>query len=145
MTVPIRNALISLGIHLVAVFVMLVMLKWNIYSIVIGNIVFSLCMCILNAHSIRTAVGYQQEVKRTFLLPAMAAFLMGVVSYLIFKLFDVLIGGRVFPILIALVVAVGSYAVILIVIGGLTEEELYAMPKGDLLVKIFRKLHLMKG
>ena len=54
MTVPIRNALISLGIHLVAVFVMLVMLKWNIYSIVVGNIVFSLCMCILNAHSIQT-------------------------------------------------------------------------------------------
>lgn len=82
-----------------AVFVMLVMLKWNIYSIVVGNIVFSLCMCILNAHSIQTAVGYHQEVKRTFLLPTMAAFLMGVVSYLVFKLFDVLIGGRVFPIL----------------------------------------------
>ena len=145
MTVPIRNALISLGIHLVAVFVMLVMLKWNIYSIVVGNIVFSLCMCILNAHSIQTAVGYHQEVKRTFLLPTMAAFLMGVVSYLVFKLFDVLIGGRVFPILFALVAAVGVYAVALILIGGLTEEELYAMPKGDMLVKIFRKLHLMKG
>lgn len=145
MTVPIRNALISLGIHLVAVFVMLVMLKWNIYSIVVGNIVFSLCMCILNAHSIQTAVGYHQEVKRTFLLPTMAAFLMGVVSYLVFKLFDVLIGGRVFPILFALVAAVGMYAVALILIGGLTEEELYAMPKGDMLVKIFRKLHLMKG
>ena len=75
----------------------------------------------------------------------MAAFLMGVVSYLVFKLFDVLIGGRVFPILFALVAAVGVYAVALILIGGLTEEELYAMPKGDMLVKIFRKLHLMKG
>ena len=36
------------------------------------------------------------------------------------------------------------YFVVLIKIGGLTEKELKAMPKGTLLVRAAKKMHLMK-
>ena len=91
---PARNAGISLIVHLVALFLMLVLLKWNIYALVGSNIVFSLCMSILNARAIRKTCGYRQELDRTFIKPLTAAVIMGIVIYVLHLVLDLLFSGR---------------------------------------------------
>ncbi len=47
---PVKNAMVSLILHIVSLFIMLVMFKWGIYALIGSKIVLSLCMCIMNAH-----------------------------------------------------------------------------------------------
>ena len=142
MTKPVKNATIALVLHIVALFIMLVMFKWRIYAIIVSKIVFSLVMCIMNAHDIREATGYIQERQRTFIIPGIAAAIMGVVTFLLDLILDVFIGGRIATLLV-LIVTVAVYGISLLKLGGLTEDELLAMPKGATLIMICKKLHLL--
>lgn len=144
MSKPVKNAAISLVIHIVALLVMLIVFKWNIYSIVLSKIIFAAAICILNAHDLREACGYVQERKQTFTIPAIASVIMGVAAMGIHAVFAFIIGDKLATI-IAIIVAVAVYAVAMVLMGGITETELLAFPKGTLLVKIFKKIHLLKS
>lgn len=139
---PVKNATVSLILHLVSLFIMMVVFKWGLYAVIVSKIVFSLSMCIMNSHDIREACGYVQERQRTFVIPGIAAGIMGIAAYLAHLVLDIFVGGR-FATLVALFTAVIVYAVCLLKMGGLTEYELLSMPKGATLISICRKLHLL--
>lgn len=143
MSAPVKNAAVSLAVHLVLTFLMLVMLKWNIYAIILGDVIFSIIMCVLNARSIRDAISYIQEKKMTFLIPGIAAAIMGAAGFLVHLILDLFIGGRIATIL-ALLAAMVVYGAALLMLGGLTEDEILTLPKGKLIVRLCKKLHLLK-
>lgn len=140
---PVKNATISLVMHIVSLFIMLVVFKWGIYSLIVSKIIFSLCMCIMDSHDIREAVGYVQEQQKSFVIPCIASTIMAVIAFLVHFVIDIFIGGRIAT-LVALVAAVIVYAVCLLKFGGLTEDEILEMPKGATLITIFRKMHLLE-
>ena len=144
MITPVKNAAISLLIHVISLILMMVIFKWNIYAVVLSKIVFSGAICILNAHSLRERVGYVQEKKRTFVIPAIASAIMAVVTIVIHLLFE-LFAGESIATIIALLVAVVTYGASLVLLGGVTEEEMLEMPKGTTLISLCRKLHLIRG
>ena len=144
MMTPVRNAAISLVIHVIALFLMMVVFKWNIYAVVLSKIVFSGASCILNAHSLRERIGYVQERKKTFVIPTIAATIMGVVAVVVHLLFELFAGARIATV-VAVLVAVIVYGAVLVLLGGVTEEELLDMPKGASMVSLCRKLHLIRG
>ena len=133
MTTPVKNAAVSLGIHLVSLLIMLIFLKWSIYSIVVGNIIFSLSMCILNAAAIKRACGYVQEKEQTFVRPLIASAVMGIVTLGAHWLFNTLIGGRIATVL-AMLIAVIVYGAGILLLGALTEEEMRSLPRGAVLI-----------
>lgn len=139
---PVKNATISLILHIVSLFIMLVFFKWGIYAIIVSKIVFSLAMCILNSHDIWEAIGYRQERQKTFVIPCLASLVMSVVVYVVNLVLEIFVGGRL-VILIALVAAVITYAICLLKFGGLTEDEILEFPKGATLLTICKKLHLI--
>lgn len=143
MMVPVKSAAISLVIHMVALFLMMVVFKWGIYAVVLSKIVFSVSTCILNAHALRDKIGYVQEQRKTFIIPAIAAVIMGVATKVVHLLFELFVGTQVAT-LIALVVAVAVYGIALVLLGGVTESELRQMPKGTALVKICYKVRLFR-
>lgn len=144
MTAPIHNAAKALVIHLVALLIMLIAFRWNIYAVVVANVIFSGIMCFLNEKEIRRAVGYRQEIKQTFVLPGIAAVIMGICSYVFYLLFDAIMGGKV-AIILALFIALVSYGISLLLLGGLSEDEIMALPKGTLIARYLRKLHLLRS
>lgn len=145
MSIPARNAGISLVVHLSALFIMLGVFKWNVYALVGSNIVFSLCMCFLNIRAVRKTCGYSMEISRTFLKPLTASVIMGAAAYLVHLALDIIIGGRVIPTLISILVAVCVYAVCLLKLGTLSSEDLYALPKGEMIYRTCRKLRMLPG
>ena len=128
MMTPVKNAAISLVIHIVTLFLMLVVLKWNIYAVVLSKIIFSGAICILNAKALRDRIGYVQEKKKTFLIPTLASLIMGVIAIVIHLIFE-LFAGPYIATIIALLAAVAAYGVSIVALGGITEEELLGMPK----------------
>ena len=143
MTTPIKNAAISLVIHLVSLFIMLVVLKMNIFAVIGSTIVFSLSMCILNGRALRKEIGYHQEYYKTFILPLIASIIMGVIAFVIQVAFANIMPEKVATI-VSVLVAVIVYSLALLLLGGLTESEILAMPKGRKVVNVLKKFHLLR-
>lgn len=143
MTIPIRNAAISLGIHLVSLLIMLVAFKMNIFAVIGGTIVFSFSMCVLNQRALHREIGYRQERMKTFVIPLMASIIMGIVALIVQMLLEFLLPQKLATVF-TLVIAVLVYGVALLLLGGLTEEEIRSMPKGNSIVKLLKKVHLLR-
>lgn len=143
MNVPVRNALISLVLHVMVLYVMLMGLKMGIYSMVFANIFFAVCMCLLNAWAIRKEIRYRQELTRTFFIPAVAAAIMGVAAFLTYRVVTMVIKSNLLGTVVSVAVAVAVYGVLLIRLRGIEEQELKSMPGGTRLLGLCRKLHLM--
>ena len=87
--------------------------------------------------------GYKQEFKRTFLIPGISAVVMGVVVFLVYKLILYVFRINSIATLISILFGVVTYAVFLLLLKGLTEEEIRKFPKGASLVRLAKKMHLL--
>lgn len=143
MRLPVIHAAISLVLH-VALLVFLVLVPdLNIYAVVWANIFFAFLMCVLNSRSIAKYMRYRQEIIRTFLIPLAASVLMGAAAFGAHKGLMIAVKSNTVSTLAACAAAVLVYGVALLLLKGLTEEELLGFPKGRTLVRIAKKLHLM--
>ncbi len=147
MKTPLKNAAISLVIHVAVLLVMLYVLKWGIYAVIFSNIIFAVLMCILNGRSISRYLDYRQEYRKTFVLPILSSLLMGAAAFGVSALFSrILPEGRLWlgvEVFAAVAVAVVVYAAGLLRLGAVDEVELYGMPAGRRLVRLARMLHLL--
>ena len=142
MRIPVRNALIALVLHAGVIAIAMFAFDLNIYAVAIGTIVFSLIMCILNGLSVKKYSGFTPNIMKTFIKPAIASVIMGIVVFAVY-----FAGSKVIPssicTILAILVGVITYAVALLLIRGLTEEELESFPKGTLIIRIAKKFHLL--
>jgi stage V sporulation protein B len=130
-------------IHVIALFVMLRYMNLNIYSVLYSNIIFALVVCILNAFSIRRNIFYQQEYRKTFIVPAIASIIMAFGAYAIWYVLHLVFGNSIATI-IAIIFGVVIYLISMVAFRGLTEDELKKVPKGDLLISVFHKMGLLR-
>ncbi len=142
MRAPIRNAAISMVIHVLVLALMLWVLKLGIYGVLYSNILFGLTMCIFNARSIARYARYRQEIGKTFVIPLLASGVMGAAAYGVYKACSMAAGNLVST-MAAVFVAVCIYFVLLIKLRGVEEKELSTMPGGTRILSLARKLHLM--
>lgn len=141
---PIKNALIALVLHLFVLVGLMLGLDLNIFAVVIANASFGLIMCILNARSLRRYSGYRQEIRKTFLVPAISSAGMGIVVWLIYQLFLYLLRSNTLATVFAIAAGVLVYAVLLLLLKGLNEQEILRFPKGRILVSVAKKMHLLR-
>ncbi len=139
---PVRNAIISLVLHLFTLYVMLEKFRWGIYAVLIANILFAFFMCILNQWSIKKHLNYRQELVRTFFVPGLSSILMGVVVFAMNKLFALFLPA-IAATLIAIATGVIVYFVCILKLKGIRAEELYELPHGGVLARIAERLHLI--
>ena len=143
MKTPLRNAIISLILHVGILWVMLYPLKMGIYGVLHSNILFALTMCLLNGFSIRRYLNYRQEIKKTFFLPTLAAGIMGAVCYGVYFLVHAVLKHNILGVLAAVAAAVIVYGVLLLKFQCVDESELNSFPGGRKLAGIARKYHLL--
>ena len=143
MSTPAKNAAAALVVHLISLVIMMTVFRMDVYALVASNIVFALVMCFLNQRKIHQVCGFRVNIKKTFVKPFIAAAAMGVVTYLVHLGLDTLIGGRVIPTVIAILVAVVVYVVIVLKIGTLSADDIEALPMGVRILGYCRRLHLM--
>lgn len=142
MQAPLVHAATAVAIHLGFLVLFVVKFKWNIYGVVYANIIFGLIICLLNARSIRKKLHYRQEIKKTFLVPVIAAGVMGIAAYLVHRVFNVFAGNTISTILAVCVGAV-VYGICLVKLGGILEREIRRLPKGDLLADLLIRLNIL--
>ena len=143
MRFPVIHGLISLAIYLVLDYVLLSFTPLGVYALVIGNMVFPLVISVLNWLVIRRELDYRQEVIKTFLRTGLSAGCMGIVAFLAYTGCFLICKSNAVSTILAIGFGVFTYAVLIIVFRAVDEEELYELPKGGLLVRFAKKLHLL--
>lgn len=143
MKTPIFNALIGMIIHYIALVLMLIVFKPNLYAVVIGDIIFGLAVCILNAISIYKYIGYKQEIFKTFILPLIASAIMGAITFGVYKISYMVVNINAVACMLAIFVAIVAYALSLLLIHGISEEEVLMLPKGEKIVSLLKRFSLM--
>ena len=151
MEVPVRHAAVSLVIHVAVLWVLLMVFHMGIYGVVFANIVFAFVMCVLNARTIAKHARYRQEYKKTFVLPAISACVMGGAAWGVYKVLTFILpaallrgrSGRAIVVFPAVAVAAAVYAVLLVGLKAIDEEELRDMPMGTKMIRILKKVRLL--
>lgn len=149
--VPVKNAAVALVIQTAITALLLLLTGLDMYALVIAEIVYSGMMCFLNQRSIRRYMYYRQEIFKTFIVPFVASVFMGLAAYGTYASIHALMGGGEYPgriqnaiaLIPAILVGCVVYFVLEILFGGISEKELRELPKGYLMVKVAKKLHLM--
>lgn len=141
---PVKNAVVALVLHVILLVVLMFVFKLNIYAVLYANTFYAFVMCILNARSIRKYLKYRQEIVKTFIIPSIASILMGAFAFGTYKGFMMIYPSNTIATLLAILVGVISYGVLILVLKGLSEEELTMFPKGYLIIKVAKKLHLLR-
>lgn len=141
---PVIHSVAALTIQVVGLVALLFYTDFNLYALVCANVIYSLVMCILNQISVRKHLGYKQEVVKTFVKPLIAALVMGAVAFGVYYGLYMLVPVSRVALLVAIGLGASVYFVVIILIGGVNEQELRAFPKGAMMVHIAKKLHLLR-
>ena len=140
---PVKNAFISLVLHIGVLAVLLFVFRMGIYSMVFASIFFAIAMCVLNQRSIRKHIPYRQEIRKTFLLPAAASAVMGIAALVVYYGVHRIIPSNLFGVVVSVACAVFAYMAVFLRLGGITEAELHSVRGGTRLLVLAKKLHLM--
>lgn len=145
---PVTNAAIALAVQSAVAALLICFTGLEIYSLPIAVTVYSGLICLLNGWSIKKTTGYKQEVINTILLPFWAALIMGIVAAAVYYGLTWLLPqgymGNAAGLVAAVALGALVYFAMVLKLGAMTKKELQAMPKGNLIVKIAVKLHLLK-
>ncbi len=142
--IPVVHAIAALVVQVIILVLLLIYTDLDLYALAGANIAYSLMMCILNHIAVRKYLDYREDIMKTYVKPFIAAVCMGASAFVIYNgLYYILPMNR--PVLlISIGIACVIYFVIIIELKVVNEEELKTLPKGDLLVKIAKKAHLLK-
>ncbi len=149
--VPVINSALALVIQSALLSVLLIYTDLGYIALCIASIVYSIFTCIFNYIVVKRYLPVNNNLKRTFIYPAVSSIIMGAGSFGIYHLFAVIfktfMGSEyfinLFSAMIAVVFAVFFYFVLLIKSGGARERDFLALPKGATIVKILKKIRLL--
>lgn len=152
--VPLRNAALSLFIHVLVLAGLLYFTNMDLLALIFTTMLYAFLMCLLNSISVRKYLGYRQEVRKTFVIPAIAAAGMGVLCYIFYQGLYFILGGAlgaVLPVrllvfvclMVSIAFAVLVYFVLLLKLKGVSEQELRNFPKGHVLVRYAKRFGLL--
>ena len=143
MKVPVRNAGIALVAQIVFLVAALEIFHLNIYAVVLANAFYGLMMAILNHMALRRYSGTTLDPVKTFLIPCGASLGMGLIVWLAYKGVMFVLSSNTVATILSILVGMFVYFVLMILMHGISESELRTLPKGVVLIRIAKKLHLM--
>src|SRR5699024_100431 len=76
MTVPVKNAVIALGVHILLFYLVTWKMNIGIYGVIVSYVGFGICMATLNCFAITKYLGYQQNILKLYILPLLSAVVM---------------------------------------------------------------------
>lgn len=141
---PVRNAGIALAAQTALLVALLMFTELDLYALVICLIVYSFMMCVLNSLSVRHCIGVKENFKTMVLLPLLAAGLMGACARGVYMGIGLLTESNTLCLIPSIIVAAAVYAVAVLKIGAVGEEQLLAFPKGAVLVRFAKKCRLLR-
>lgn len=141
--IPVKNAAIAVIVQTVIIIPLLYFTNLGLYALCIAMIVYSLMMCILNGVAVKRILGYRQKIIRTFIMPFISSIMMGgVVLFTYYGLYQ-LVKSNTICLFVSVLIGAIIYFIISVLLGVISENDLRKFPKGTLLIKAAKKLHIL--
>lgn len=135
--VPVKNAIAGAVVSLVANVLCILVLNLGIYSLVINDLVFSGVLAYLDVQAVCQYGKVRLRWRRIIVKPLLSSLIMGIVCFVSYILAFTITGSNLLAIVAAVGLAVITYFVVLVNIGGLTEADMANLPMGQKL-RFFR-------
>ena len=154
MQMPLVSAGIALAVQTLVLLILLFATNMGVFALVLVSILYSLMIFLLDTYFLQRYLKLDMDLYNVYARPLFAATIMGVATYGLYTMFEVfleLLGSRslylnnLIAMVPAILAAVLIYFFALIRMGTLSEEDILSLPRGSMLLKIFRKLKWMKG
>ena len=154
MQMPLVSAGIALAVQTLVLLILLFATNMGVFALVLVSILYSLMIFLLDTYFLQRYLKLDMDLYNVYARPLFAATIMGVATYGLYTMFEVfleLMGSRslylnnLIAMVPAILAAVLIYFFALIRMGTLSEEDILSLPRGSMLLKIFRKLKWMKG
>lgn len=142
MNIPVRNACISLVIHLMVLYSLLSYTNLGIYSVIAANFCFAFSMSFLNQLSVRKLVRYRIDFGRVFVTPGICAVIMGVMCFVSEFAMSFVLPLMVRTI-ISIIIGAAIYCLLLVKLGGISEDEIRVFPMGKSIAGLLRSFHIL--
>lgn len=139
--VPVKHALIAIGIKIILTIVFLYIFNMGLMGAVINSILFSVIIAVLNFTALRKQILLKIDYKVSVGIPAISGIIMGIVSVIVHMMMMAMTSTNWIATLVSILVAVIVYVSSLIGFGGLTEEILSALPMGNRLLRTANRFH----
>lgn len=141
--IPAINLLIGAFAKFLCTYFLTAIPALNVKGAAIGTVAAYLIATILNFVAVKRYTHTKFDIGVTYIRPIISVVIMGAIAYFSHLLLSMFIGNSIAT-LVAIALAGVSYVVLLFVTGSINESELGEFPKGDKLVKVYRKV-LRKG
>ena len=103
-------------------------------------------MCIRDRFNVIMLMRYTKtrvNFSGVLIKPTISSIIMGIGCVIGYKVISLVFGNTIST-LLTIIVAVIIYLLVMIFIRGITEEDLLSIPKGRILVRVFKKIGLLK-
>lgn len=148
---PVISASCALVFHIVLLYVLLKYTNIGTLSFIAATFLYVFIIVLMNYWKVKQYLSYHVDWKNDIIIPLLAAVIMGIVAGVIYKVVGLIISGvtgayicNAVSTIVAIVFAAATYGVSLLKLGGYTEEMLMAFPKGAVIARTAKKLHLVK-
>jgi stage V sporulation protein B len=142
MMLPVWNLFIGAIVKAIVSYILLGIPAININGAAAGSVIAYITAGILNYRALRKYAGVTLDVKSIFVRPLIAALIMGVATYVSYKLIYLVTSSNTISTMIAIMLSVAVYFVTVFKIKALTREEIVLIPKGDLIYRIAVKMRI---
>lgn len=142
---PLRNSAISLVLNVITVAVCAYFFpQMGVFSVLLASLVFAVCMCFLNAMSLRKYLDHKNDFINGYGKPFLAAAGMGVTAWIVYYGLHHLIPVRILCLGVAMVCALVVYLILYVIITKTTAEQMRKFPMGNYIVKVLRMIRVFR-
>lgn len=142
---PLRNSAISLVLNVITVAVCSYLFpQIGVFSVLLASLVFAVCMCVLNALSLRKYLGHKNDFVNGYGKPFLAAAGMGVTAWAVYYGLHLFLPVRILCLGVAMVCAMIVYLVLYVMITKTTQEQMRKFPMGNYIVKALRMIRVFR-
>lgn len=140
---PAINAAFGAVVKIILNYVLIVIPAINVKGAVISTIVCYMLASSLNLIALIKATKFTPDLIGALVKPTLSAIVMGLSCYFSYKGFFALKVGNTISTLFAIIVSICVYGFVMLIIKGITRDDLGAVPGGRKLIVVLEKLRLL--
>ena len=133
--IPVASLAVGAVVKVIITYILTGIPSINVKGAAVGTAAAYLTASVFNLIAVRRYTGCRPDISLTYVKPAFSAAVMGVVVWVIHHLTSGLVGNAVST-MISVLCGVLVYAVLILVLKGITPEEIRMLPKGEKISKI---------
>lgn len=143
--IPLRNSAISLVLNVITVTLGSYFApQFGVFNVLLASIVFAVCMCVLNALSLKKYLGHKNDFVNGYGKPLLASVGMGLVAWIVYYGMYIFVPIKILCLGVSVILAVLTYMILYVIVTKATKEQMRKLPMGNYMVKVLGKLHLLK-